>query len=158
MPSSRTSARVLCLTLLAGLAACGDSGQSGPGPGEPCQMQHTSIGCPADASLCYAGGRDSSCGDRALCVGDGSGMICAFPCKQDADCAQVSPTAVCMKDCNATILNDYCVEPDVRDELLSMSCSTGSASTIGASGTVSDRHGPSGPVPVWLDDGARIAR
>jgi hypothetical protein len=155
MPAWKMSARTLCFTLLAGLSGCGDSGPSGPGPGEPCHMQHTSIDCPADASLCYAGGRESSCGGGALCAGDGSGMTCAFRCQQDAECTAVSATAVCMQGCNAKILNGYCVEPDVRDDLLSMSCSTGSSSTAGTAGSVTDRRGPAGARPLWLDDGAR---
>jgi hypothetical protein len=114
------------------LFGCGDASQDGAAPGEPCQMLGTDLECHASATLCYSAGFASSCADGNLCIGNGSGMACAYRCKQTSDCTATSATAICMQDCGLRSLNGSCVEPDAHSRLLGMSCSTaGSATTSG---------------------------
>jgi hypothetical protein len=103
--------------------------------GQPCQMLETSFQCPANAWYCYGGGNGSSCPGGVLCVGDGSGMTCAYSCAQDSDCAVDGSTAVCMLGCKERLLNGYCMSALLREKLLETACPTGSLGNIGVTGT-----------------------
>jgi hypothetical protein len=102
--------------------------------GKPCQMVHTELECTATSSLCYGVGTDSSCAGGALCVGDGSGLTCAYSCSHDSDCQLDGSAAVCMQGCKNTILNGYCVQPAVSSDLLGTTCTTGSSGNVGSAG------------------------
>ncbi len=122
--------------LIAGLGACSssDGGTAGLAEGVACYMRDTSLSCHAGATLCYAVGTSSPCAQGGLCIGDGTGMVCAHRCNKDTDCAIASATAVCMQGCKGDMINGYCVEPAARDELLSTTCSTWSPGITGSDG------------------------
>jgi hypothetical protein len=132
-----TGRTTLILGLWTVLAACDGTGsQPGAGPGEPCQFAGHDFQCGSGERLCYAAGKDSSCGGGDLCVGDGQGMTCAFPCKQTSDCTAISATALCMQTCAERLLNGFCVEPTVHSELMSMTCSTAEPGAVGVAGVI----------------------
>jgi hypothetical protein len=124
--------------LATALVACSSgSDEKGLAEGEACYMKDTSLTCHDAAIVCYAAGTQSPCVGRGLCVGDGSGMVCARRCTQDADCSTTSATAVCIQGCPTQYINGHCVEPEQRDELLSTTCTTWESDTAGSSGVVS---------------------
>jgi hypothetical protein len=142
--------RALSLSaLMAGFAACGDSGGDQPdsgspdkakneAAGQPCTMVETAFKCTETAVGCYgAGPQSSSCPGGVLCAGDGKGMTCAYSCAEDADCAIAGAGLVCMQGCKARVVNGYCVRPELRDQLLDTVCPTSSLGTTSVAGVAS---------------------
>jgi hypothetical protein len=121
--------------LFMGSVACSSSDEpKGLAEGEACYIKDSSLDCHDGAMLCYAAGTQSPCAGHGLCVGDGSGMICARRCTRDADCSTTSATAVCIQGCPTNYIDGHCVEPAARDELLSTTCTTWTSDTSGTAG------------------------
>ncbi len=135
--SSKVSA---CMAALDGLACadlntvpaactpetlCASQGGTPPitSPGEACTAVSDSSSCDARAALCYAAGTSSSCANKALCVGDGTGMNCAATCAVDADCLSAGTGLVCLQGCAVAILNGYCVTPKAKAKFAQRTCS-----------------------------------
>jgi hypothetical protein len=103
----------------------GGGGTPASTTGEACQAVDAPASCSPQASTCYAAGRSSSCLDRALCLGNASGMTCAARCTTDTDCASAGADLVCMQGCEATILNGFCVTPKLKNSFLQSACTHG---------------------------------
>jgi hypothetical protein len=108
---------------------CTSPGGSTPTPasGETCHAvipgRTDTDNCDPKASLCFAAGKPSSCANKALCVGDGTGMTCAAPCTVDADCLSVGTGLLCLQGCAVGILNGFCITPKIRTKLMETECS-----------------------------------
>jgi hypothetical protein len=108
---------VVALAVLVLAAACGGhDGDGGVAGGEACESDSP---CTERDSMCFAVGISSTCDRGALCVGTSGKLACSYECASDADCAEHAPSSVCLAACVESLLNGFCVEPSVRDELLS---------------------------------------
>ncbi len=105
-------------------ALCLSSSGSTPGTAqaEACHAPSSAGACDASASVCFAAGTSSSCTDRALCLGDGTGMTCAAACKVDADCSSAGTGLLCLQGCALSIFNGYCVTPKAKAKLMQYEC------------------------------------
>jgi hypothetical protein len=125
--------RVAAILLVGCFFGCSDSHpdvRSELPPGDPCKP--ISLECKDDAWLCVAVGMSSSCQDRGLCLGDGTGMTCAPTCTSDAECASLKKGLVCMLDCQVPIMNGFCHPSSVHAEIIARLCVDGDPRTDGA--------------------------
>lgn len=112
------AAFLLVPALLLAMGCGGDDDaeeDGGAAPGEACDSEAQ---CPVEASFCFAVGEYSSCRSGGLCVGDGSGLSCSAACDGDADCASEATATACLQGCAEPLFNGFCVDPSVRDDLL----------------------------------------